>query len=121
MDMQKAGVKTIPEPVLRRLPVYYQYLRNIHQDTSAEYISCTRIAEDLQTLPIQVRKDLEIAGAEGKPKIGYRVAEVIKVIETFLGWNNTADVFLVGAGHLGAALMGYQGFKDYGLNIIAAF
>ena len=42
-------------------------------------------------------------------------------IETFLGWNNTADGYLVGVGNLGSALLGYQGFKDYGLNIIAAF
>jgi redox-sensing transcriptional repressor len=42
-------------------------------------------------------------------------------IEDFLGWNNTTDAYLVGVGNLGSALLGYQGFKEYGLNIIAAF
>ena len=28
---------------------------------------------------------------------------------------------LIGAGKLGQALMGYRGFEDYGLNILAAF
>ena len=28
---------------------------------------------------------------------------------------------MVGVGHLGSALLGYPGFKDYGLNIAAAF
>jgi redox-sensing transcriptional repressor len=45
----------------------------------------------------------------------------MKAIEDFLGWNNVSEAFLVGAGHLGAALLGYQGFKDYGLDIVAAF
>ncbi|MCK9432868.1 MAG: redox-sensing transcriptional repressor Rex [Candidatus Omnitrophica bacterium] len=114
-------VKAIPEPVLRRLPVYYQYLRKINLEQSGEYISCARIAEDLNTLAIQVRKDMAITGAAGKPKLGYPIRELIKAIEIFLGWNNTSEAYLVGAGNLGSALLGYQGFKDYGLNIVAAF
>jgi len=62
-----------------------------------------------------------MTGLVGKPKLGYGVAELICAIEDFLGWNNTTDAFLVGAGNLGAALLGYNGFKEYGLNIIAAF
>ena len=32
-----------------------------------------------------------------------------------------SDAVLVGAGGLGSALVGYDGFKNYGLNIVAAF
>jgi len=120
-NIVKVAVKAIPEPVLRRLPVYYQYLRKLNLEAPKEYISCARIAEDLNTLAIQVRKDMAITGAQGRPKVGYKVAELIKAIEIFLGWNNTSEAYLVGAGNLGSALLGYQGFKDYGLNIIAAF
>ncbi len=119
--MEKVLVKAIPEPVLRRLPVYYQYLRKLNIDSPREYISCAKIAADLNTLAIQVRKDMEFTGAQGRPKVGYRVAELLKAIEIFLGWDNTTEAYLVGAGNLGSALLGYQGFKDYGLNIIAAF
>ena len=42
-------------------------------------------------------------------------------IEDFLGWNNTNDAYLVGVGNLGSALLGYLGFKEYGIHIIAAF
>ena len=124
MTTQKAAesaVKAIPEPVLRRLPVYYQYLKKVTRETPTEFISCTRIAEEMSTLAIQVRKDLEMTGAEGRPKVGYSVADLISSIENFLGWNNTTEAYLVGAGNLGSALLGYQGFKDYGLNIVAAF
>lgn len=47
--------------------------------------------------------------------------QLINEIESFLGYNNVHDAVLVGAGRLGRALMGYDGFKSYGLNILAAF
>jgi redox-sensing transcriptional repressor len=103
-------IRPIPEPTLRRLPVYYQYLKRKHEEKGLDYISCTRIGSDLNVLPIQVRKDLQCADAVGKPKLGYNVKELIGTIETFLGWNNTTE-----------ALLGYQGFREYGLDIIAAF
>lgn len=117
----KSITKAIPEPTLRRLPIYYQYLKKVHSEKKSEYISCTQIGNELNILPIQVRKDLEVTEASGKPKLGYGVKELLCNIEDFLGWNNTADAYLVGVGNLGSALLGYQGFKEYGLNIIAAF
>ena len=45
----------------------------------------------------------------------------MRVIEKFLGWNNLNKAFLVGVGHLGAALLGFDGFKNHGLEIVAAF
>ncbi|MGN0978642.1 MAG: redox-sensing transcriptional repressor Rex, partial [Faecousia sp.] len=46
---------------------------------------------------------------------------LIDDIEQFLGYDNTTDAVLIGAGKLGLALMGYKGFDEYGLNILAAF
>lgn len=117
----KMALKAIPEPTLRRLPIYYQYLKQIQAEKKHEHISCTQIGSELNILPIQVRKDLAITEASGKPKLGYRVNHLLSNIEDFLGWNNTTDAYLVGVGHLGSALLGYQGFKEYGLNIIAGF
>jgi len=120
-EKTKTVIKAIPEPTLRRLPIYYQYLKKIQSERKSEYISCTQIGNELSIIPIQVRKDLEITEATGKPKLGYGVKELLSNIEDFLGWNNTTDAYLVGVGNLGSALLGYQGFKEYGLNIIAAF
>jgi len=113
------GIRSIPEPTLRRLPVYYQYMK--HHMADIPYVSCTQIAEALRLKPIQVRKDLEIAGAIGKPRLGYPAEELIDILEQFLGYRRVDDAFLIGAGHLGLALLGYQGFKERGLNIVAAF
>jgi len=121
LDKTVQSLRPIPEPTLRRLPLYHQYLKKMHNERNLDHTSSNQIGNDLHVLPIQVRKDLEITGALGKPKLGYDVVELIETLETFLGWNNISDGYLVGAGHLGAALLGYQGFKDCGLNIIAAF
>jgi redox-sensing transcriptional repressor len=79
------------------------------------------IGRDLSCVPVQVRKDLQYTGIIGKPKTGYSVAELIQSIETFLGWNNVNEAFLVGAGNLGTALLGHERFSKFGLRIVAAF
>ena len=110
----------IPEASLRRLPIYYRFLQQMAIDKVTR-VSCADIARGLGLDPTQVRKDIEMTGIVGKPRVGYPLADLVHWIENFLGWNNTADGYLVGVGNLGSALLGYQGFKDYGLNIIAAF
>jgi redox-sensing transcriptional repressor len=112
--------KPIPLPTLNRLPTYHHYLKDV-QEKGLISISCTLIGKDLKLDPTQVRKDLEATEIVGKPKVGYFVSELIGAIETFLGWNNANEAFLVGAGHLGSALLGYERFKSTGLNIVAAF
>jgi redox-sensing transcriptional repressor len=38
-----------------------------------------------------------------------------------LGYDNLSETIIVGAGGLGRAFLGYEGFKNNGLNIVAAF
>jgi redox-sensing transcriptional repressor len=113
-------VTTVSVPTLRRLPVYHDYLKRLLQGKTTS-VSCTQIAEALNLVPIQVRKDLQVIELEGKPRVGFQITELMRAIEDFLGWNNTADAFLVGAGNLGSALLGYRGFAEFGLNIVAGF
>ena len=85
-------------------------------------MSSTAIAEDLHLNAVQVRKDLAvISSVAGKPKLGFELSELIADIDRFLGYDNVTEAVLVGAGGLGSALVGYEGFKNYGLNIVAAF
>lgn len=104
---------------LRRLPVYLNFLKQLPQDCIN--ISATSIATALNYGDVQVRKDLGAVSGAGKPKIGYNKAELINTLEEYLGYRNVKKAVLVGAGKLGEALMGYGGFKDYGLDIVAAF
>lgn len=107
-------------PTVRRLPAYLRLLRDA-KESGLQYVSSTLIAEKLQLEPIQVRKDLAAMGITGQPRLGFAASGLIDAIVNFLGWNNTADAFIIGAGNLGSALAGYSGFGDYGLNIVAAF
>ena len=112
--------KKVSKSVLKRLPTYLAYLKGI-QDADKPYISATALAGALGMGEVQVRKDLALVSDEGRPKIGYPRDLLIEDIEQFLGYDNTTDAVLIGAGKLGQALMGYDGFDSYGLNILAAF
>ena len=112
--------KTISKAVLKRLPGYLSYLKSMPEDAPI-HISATALANALGMGEVQVRKDLAMVSDGGRPKIGYLRESLIDDIEQFLGYDNTTDAVLIGAGKLGQALMGYKGFDDYGLNILAAF
>ena len=112
--------KKISKSVLKRLPGYHAYLKSI-QNPDSPYISATAIANALNMGEVQVRKDLAMVSDGGRPKVGYIREHLIEDIEQFLGYDNTTDAILVGAGRLGQALLGYSGFEEYGLNILAAF
>lgn len=111
---------SIPQPSLRRLPQYHHYLATLEAKGITQ-VSCSVIGRDLGLVPVQVRKDLQYTGIIGRPKTGYSIAELIRAIETFLGWNNINEAFLVGAGNLGTALLGHERFSKFGLHIVAAF
>ncbi len=112
--------KEISKAVLKRLPGYLSYLKNLPEDTFT-YISATNLANALGMGEVQVRKDLAMVSDGGRPKVGYLRESLIEDISQFLGYDNTTDAILIGAGKLGQALMGYTGFAAYGLNILAAF
>jgi redox-sensing transcriptional repressor len=111
---------SIPRATLNRLPNYLNYLK-MKQKEGVEYISSTVIAKDLKQNPVQVRKDLALTGSVGRPKTGFEVNALIKDINEILGYNSIHDAILIGAGQLGKTLLSYNGFSNYGLNILAAF
>ena len=108
----------VSRATIGRIPTYLKYLKSIrHRET----ISATTLAHALGLGEVQVRKDLAMVSDGGRPKIGYNRINLIDDIEQFLGYDNTNDAVLIGVGGLGGALLGYTGFAEYGLNIVAAF
>ncbi len=119
-DPMESSLVSAPLPSVRRLPRYLVFLKEC-RNRGRVVVSCTHIADYLALDPTLVRKDLALTGIVGKPRIGYPVEDLIESIETFLGWNNTTDAFLIGVGHLGQALLGFGEFEARGLRIVAAF
>lgn len=112
--------KEISVQTIRRLPQYLRIFYGLHA-YGRDLVSSTELAQETHLLPIVVKKDLQAVGAPSKLRAGFKVAGTIAAIEKFLGWNSLNKAFLVGVGHLGAALLGFDGFKTHGLEIVAAF
>lgn len=107
-------------PTIRRLPNYLHILRGL-SDKGEVFVSSAYLAEQMGIEAILVRKDLELTGVSGTPRVGFSVPDLIRSIEDFLGWRGTVDACLVGAGQLGVALLAHRDLSRYGVRIVAAF
>lgn len=113
--------KEISKATVARMPLYLHFLQEAAA-RGAQYISSTIIAQNISVSSVLVRKDLALVSSEpGRPRLGFTIGRLIVDIEKFLGYDNLSDAIIVGAGGLGRAFLGYEGFRSNGLNIIAAF
>ena len=83
-------MKRLTESIKARLPVYLHYLKSLPSDDKTT-ISSASIAEGLGLGEVQVRKDLARVSGAGKPKIGFKVNDLINDISEFLGYDNNND------------------------------
>lgn len=111
----------ISKATIGRMPLYLRFLQE-ENSRGEKYISSAVIAQNIPVSAVLVRKDLALVSSKpGKPRLGFEVVRLIADIEKFLGYDNLSDAVIVGAGGLGKAFLGYEGFKSNGLNIVAAF
>jgi len=111
---------SIPEVVVERLPVYIQKLNQLVRE-GRESVSSQEMAEHLGVTSAQFRKDLSIFGGFGKQGTGYNVINLLESLRSISNLNQVWEVVLVGVGHLGQALLSYQGFSQKGFEIVIAF
>lgn len=111
----------VSKATLSRMPAYLRYLKE-ESVKGVEYVASAAIAKDMAVSAVLVRKDLALVSSiAGRPRLGFEVNGLIADIEKFLGYDNVSDALVVGVGGLGRAFLGYEGFKNYGLNIVAGF
>lgn len=113
------ALKPISTQALQRMPLYLSYLKGLPSEASN--ISATTIAEDLRLKDVQVRKDLAMVGQGGRPKVGYVVKELVSDMEHCLGYDNIDSAVLVGTGNLGRTLLEFEGFSEFGIDIVVLF
>ncbi len=122
--IKKDGIRvektSVSKATLGRLPRYLQFLKELPLEGNV-HVSSTAVARGLDLGEVQVRKDLSAVSGAGKPKVGYVTVDLIKRIESFLGYDNLTSGVIVGAGKLGKALLEYEGFENFGVKIICAF
>jgi len=118
--MNRKTIKLDKLPTIRRLPTYLHLLRGLSRKGN-EFVSSGYLAEIMGIDSILVRKDFELTGITGTTRVGYSIPDLTRSIEDFLGWGDTMNAFLIGAGQFGSALLGYKDLTNYGLKIVAAF
>ena len=110
----------IPRKTIYRLSVYLRCLQRLRTNT-IRTVSSEALAKAAGVKPTQLRKDLTYFGQFGTRGLGYDVEELATMISDLLGTTRLQPVILVGAGHLGMALLSYRGFEQEGFEILAAF
>jgi redox-sensing transcriptional repressor len=112
-------MEKIPTSTLKRLPQYLEVLKRLKRAGLKE-VSATKISVFSDIHQTLVRKDIAFTKTSAGKK-GYKVADLQQGIEELLNWVDTSSSILVGVGHLGSALLGYQEFSQRGLSIVAGF
>lgn len=108
---------SIPRATVARLPLYLYCLNGMSQSI----VSSDQLATTAGVNSAKVRKDLSYLSPRGTRGVGYDVEELKQLIAVRLGRTAPPVVAIVGAGNLGQALAGYDGFVEHGFTIAALF
>lgn len=117
--MQKEARK-VSMMVVKRLPKYYQYLKDLKAKDIAT-ISSKELGEITGLTASQIRQDLNAFGAYGKQGKGYNVNGLLMEIRKILGLEFCYNCILIGCGNLGRAISGYERFNQKGIHVIGMF
>ena len=110
----------IPDPVVKRLPMYYRYLKEAERGKQL-FISSTELAQLTGLTASQVRQDVNAIQGEGRQDCGYPVTELKEHIERILGICKRQNMIIVGSGNLGRALFRHKEFAERGFITIGLF
>ena len=110
----------ISDAVIHRLPRYYRYLDDLY-NKGVVRISSHSLGDKMDITASQIRQDLSCFGEFGQQGYGYNVAELRAEIGHILGIDNDHRLIIVGAGHLGHALLQNFDFAKVGFHLDSAF
>ena len=106
--------------VIRRLPRYLRKLDELTEQGISR-ISSFELGQQLGLTPSQIRQDFSCFGEFGQQGYGYNVAELRSEIGHILGIDSGHRLIIIGAGHLGHALLQNFDFHKVGFKIDSAF
>ena len=112
--------KHVSMAVIKRLPKYHRYLGDL-LDRDVQRISSKELSEIIGFTASQIRQDLNNFGGFGQQGYGYNVEALYNAIGEILGLHNGHKIIIIGAGHLGQALINYKSFEKRGFKIIGVF
>lgn len=84
------------------------------KDEGIERISSQELSARMQVTASQIRQDFNHFGGFGQQGYGYNVNFLYAEIANILGLNEEHNLIIIGAGHLGQALVNYMNFERRG-------
>ncbi len=117
---RKMPNQKIPKATAKRLPIYYRYLRFLH-DAGKDRVSSTELSDAVKVDSATIRRDFSYFGALGKRGYGYDVEDLLNFFSKTLNQDRLTNVALIGVGNLGHALLNYNFHQSNNTRISAAF
>ncbi len=111
---------TVSPAVVKRLPRYYRYLRELITQGRMR-ISSSELSTMMNVTASQIRQDLNCFGGFGQQGYGYNVNYLFAKISEILGVGAGFHAIIIGAGDLGRALVHLSMFEKRGVDIIGMF
>lgn len=113
-------MKKIPRKTITRVLLYIRTLEGLLKE-KRYLVSSKQLAEITGLSDVKIRKDISNFKKIGRPRIGYKTAELKRILQDYLLQNNTVHLALFGAGNLGSAILKYPGFHQSKVKLVAAF
>jgi len=120
MKVNNKSFSNISMAVIRRLPKYHRYLKDL-LDKEVYRISSKELSKLIGFTASQIRQDLNCFGGFGQQGYGYNVEELYNEIGRILGLDKTYKIIIIGAGNLGQAIANYTSFEKSGFELLALF
>lgn len=125
MDKKKTrytveGYGEVSPAVIKRLPRYFRYLRELIRNGKLR-ISSGELSEMMHVTASQIRQDLNCFGGFGQQGYGYNVNYLYAKICEILGVGEGFRAVVIGTGNLGRALVRSPMFEKRGVDIVAMF
>ncbi len=112
--------KNISMAVIRRLPKYHRYLRELLRN-DVDRISSKELGEKIGFTASQIRQDLNCFGDFGQQGYGYNVKELLNEISGILGLAKEYKMVIIGAGNIGQAISNYTNFEKLAFSLEGIF
>lgn len=110
----------ISNAVIRRLPRYRRYLKEL-QRKGVDKISSSELSNLIGYTASQIRQDLNNFGGFGQQGYGYNVQALYQELSTILGLDKEYKMVIVGAGNLGQAIANYTYYYKAGFVVSGIF
>lgn len=114
------SVKRVSRASVLRLELYLEVLEQLQRE-GRQHVTSTEIGDALGVPAVKVRQDVFRFGTDGRPKIGYEIAHLTRLIREFFDLDNIKPACLVGYGNLGRALTGSNIWYKAGYRLAAVF